>query len=109
MTELSQVSSKETTGDLAPWWVKVRDEVKAEARAEGREEGRAEGREEGREEGILLSRRDALIVLLKARFGEVSPAVEDKLKRVKSVSRLDELIFQASCAANPEEFAARLP
>ena len=101
MTELSQVSSKETTGDLAPWWVKVRDEVKAEARAEGREEGR--------EEGILLSRRDALIVLLKARFGEVSPAVEDKLKQVKSVSRLDELIFQASCAANPEEFAARLP
>lgn len=42
-------------------------------RAEGHREGRAKGREEGREIGALLARRATLEILLRLKFGRVSP------------------------------------
>ena len=93
---MSQVYNNETVEAFEPWWMKARNKVRDEAR------------EEGREEGILLSRK-ALLVILKVRFGTVSPAIEEAINSVSSVSVLDELISYASCAANLEEFSAHLP
>ena len=90
---MSQADNNETVEAFEPWWMKARNKV----------------RDEAREEGILLGRKKALLVILKVRFGAVSPAIEEAINSVSSVSVLDELISYASCAANLEEFSAHLP
>jgi predicted transposase YdaD len=70
---------------------------------EGREEGRAEGEARGREEGREEGRREAMRDTIRLRFGEVPPALEQRiaqasgedltllLERVLTAARLEDL------------------
>ena len=53
----------------------AREEGKEEGRQEGKEEGRQEGKEEGRQEG----RTTFLLLMLEAKFGEITKLVRDKV------------------------------
>ncbi|MEW6756125.1 MAG: Rpn family recombination-promoting nuclease/putative transposase [Candidatus Latescibacterota bacterium] len=46
---------------------------------EGEARGRAQGREEGREEGRAEGRQQVLLKLLRAKFGDLPPALEERL------------------------------
>lgn len=61
---------------------------------EGREEGRSEGREEGRSEGVLEGKRDALLRLLRKKFGSVPAEVVARVQATTSVEPLDALFDQ---------------
>lgn len=62
------------------------------------EEGEVRGRAEGRAEG----RQQVLLNLLRAKFGELSPAIEDRL-RTRSVEELDALALRLLHAQSLEE------
>lgn len=65
---------------------------------EGEVRGRAEGQAEGRAEG----RQQVLLNLLRAKFGELSPASEDRL-RTRSIEELDALALRLLHAQSLEE------
>ena len=109
---LSQVYSKETIDELAPWWVIARAEGREEGRAEGREEGRAEGRAEGREEGRVGTAVKNVKRLLSRRFGQLSPeitqALDKKVVAVSDEAECNRMIDLALDCATLEEFRASL-
>ncbi|MFM7199930.1 MAG: hypothetical protein ACKO6N_04000 [Myxococcota bacterium] len=72
--------------------------------------GRQEGRQEGQEEGTLKGEREAIRLVLKARFGFVPPDLEPELGRVSSLEALNELITAAATRTVPEvvQLAQRL-
>ncbi len=59
-----------------------------EGRQMGLEEGRKRGRPEGRKEGV----RETLLRVLEKRFGEVSPAVRERIEALRSVRELGGLV-----------------
>ena len=89
---LSQVYSKETIDELAPWWVI--------ARAEGREEGRV---------GTAVKNVKRL---LSRRFGQLSPeitqALDKKVVAVSDEAECNRMIDLALDCATLEEFRASL-
>ena len=93
---LSQVYSKETIDELAPWWVIAR----------------AEGREEGREEGRVGTAVKNVKRLLSRRFGQLSPeitqALDKKVVAVSDEAECNRMIDLALDCATLEEFRASL-
>lgn len=61
----------------------------------GREAGREEGREEGREQGILIGKRDAMLKLMRAKFGALPHHVETEVLNIASEADLDALFERA--------------
>jgi hypothetical protein len=72
--------------------------------------GRQEGRQEGQEEGTLKGEREAIRLVLKARFSFVPPDLEPELGKVSSLEALNELITAAATRTVPEvvQLAQRL-
>ena len=68
------------------------------------EKGREEGREKGREEGAEKKARDALLRILKARFGAVSEIISLKVEGMDSIEQLDTLIEKAATCGSLEDF-----
>jgi hypothetical protein len=54
--------------------------------------------EEGIEIGTITTKQDALIRLLKIRFGEKSDSLVDRIRLIKQVDQLDELFDRAIIA-----------
>ncbi len=73
-----------------------------EGRKEGLQEGVQEGRREGREEGVLLGLQQALLRMLRLRFGDVPESFE---QRIHSATRqeTDQWIGQALKAATLDD------
>ncbi len=73
-----------------------------EGRRVGREEGVREGRQEGRDEGVLLGLHQALLRMLRMRFGDVPESVE---QHIHSATRqeTDQWIGQALTAATLDD------
>lgn len=69
------------------------------ARELGREEGREQGREVGREEG----KRDALLLLIRHRFGEPTETARRRVESITDRSELDRLIALAATASSLDE------
>ena len=78
-------------------------------REDGLKAGRLEGRQEGRQEGQLQGRQTALLDLLLERFGEESPEIADRIRRIQDGNQIRPLIGAALSVDSLEEFARRLP
>ena len=50
----------------------------------------------GKQEGLLEGKREALLLLLKSRFGFVDNALEDAIMHLSSVARVDKLLKKAA-------------
>ena len=65
----------------------------------GRQEGRQEGLAKGRQEGL----QEALILQLEKRFGKLDDAVKRRVRRLRSVERLDSLLLAVLDAQSVED------
>ena len=66
---------------------------------EGKVIGREIGMEIGMEEGVIQTNRERLIELLKFRFQNISPEINDKIRSIRDVDRLTSL-FRWALSAN---------
>lgn len=67
-----------------------------EGRQEGKREGKQEGKREGWQEGTLTGEREAIRLVLKARFGFVPPELDGELDQLHALESLNELITVAA-------------
>ena len=75
----------------------VREMVMTSAQAlrkEGEKEGREEGKKEGRKEGALETQRENIWEVVQTRFQAVPPALQEKIKTIKSITRLKRIFNQ---------------
>ena len=70
---------------------------------EGREQGREEGRSEGRAEGMLQGKQDALLRLLKKKFGELPEELTSRVQAMTSAEALDALLDQVLVSSSLDE------
>lgn len=63
-------------------------------RKEGEKEGREEGKKEGRKEGALETQRENIWEVVQTRFQAVPPALQEKIKTIKSITRLKRIFNQ---------------
>jgi predicted transposase/invertase (TIGR01784 family) len=75
-------------------------------REEGLQNGLKKGRQEGRQEGEIHSRRQALLDVLEARFGELPAGLVEALATVSDTARLEKLLKCAAVCADLEAFAS---
>jgi len=66
-------------------------------------EGKKEGREEGRKEGALLERRKVILEAISARFQTVPSSLSKRIKRIKSMERLERIFEQCLTVDNLDE------
>jgi hypothetical protein len=66
------------------------------------------GRRQGRQEGQLLTARDAVRLVLEARFGQVPASVLERHARIEALDRLQLLLRRASTAVSQIEFERSL-
>ena len=69
------------------------------AKIEGREEGIAEGRKRG----ILSALREALLLLLQKKFGEIPQTIERQIESIESNEKLNLLLTQVVSANSLSE------
>jgi predicted transposase YdaD len=74
----------------------------------GRRQGRQEGRMDGPQEGQLLAARDAVRLVLEARFSQVPACIIERLARIQTLDRLELLLRAASTAVSVTEFERTL-
>ncbi len=74
----------------------------------GLEQGRQEGRQEGLERGRLEASRRSLCKVLRARFGEVPPAVSVGLERLTDGEGLERLLDEALACPSLSAFSEAL-
>jgi len=67
------------------------------------EEGKLIGKELGKELGTITAKQDALIRLLKVRFGTASETLVEKIRSIKQVDQLDELFDRAIVAGKLDD------
>lgn len=90
---------------------RIREEGRTRGLATGLERGRVEGRIAGRQEGLaqglatgrVKGRRELLVGLLEGRFGDLSEPVRQKVERIGSEERLDELAKKLLVARSLDE------
>jgi len=78
------------------------DKLMQKGREEGREEGREKGREEGREAGVLDGKRETLLRLLAAKFGELTDETKSKAEAMSS-AELDSVLERVLTATTLDE------
>ncbi len=71
-----------------------------------RQEGRQQGQQEGRQEGEVYSRRQALLDVLEARFGEIPAGLVEALSAISDVQRLEKLLKTAAVCPDLDAFAS---
>jgi flagellar biosynthesis/type III secretory pathway protein FliH len=69
---------------------------------QGIERGKVEGKREGIVEGIVEGKRDALLLLLRHKFGDIPNNVMDRVARINSLEELDAIISKAFDAESLE-------
>ncbi|MDQ1301053.1 MAG: hypothetical protein QG637_974 [Chloroflexota bacterium] len=74
----------------------------------GMERGLQRGMQQGAQQGALQMAREALLEILGARFGEVSPAAAAAIHGSDNLTRLKALLRHAATASSPEEFEQTL-
>ena len=79
-------------------------EMLAKGRAEGRAEGEAKGRAEGQAKGRAEGKADAIVQLLRTRFGQPSPDLTAKIVTERDLARLDHWFALACQAPSLAEF-----
>jgi predicted transposase YdaD len=78
------------------------DKLMEKGREEGREEGREKGREEGREAGVLDGKRETLLRLLAAKFGELTDETKSKAEAMSS-AELDSVLERVLTATTLDQ------
>ena len=68
-------------------------------RAEGQAQGRAEGQAQGRAEG----QAEAILIVLRERFGAAPPAVEARIRAERDATALGALLVRALRVASPDD------
>ncbi|MDR3232518.1 MAG: hypothetical protein LBT46_02410, partial [Planctomycetaceae bacterium] len=102
----------EKCGLAAKWeargreWGKAEGEALGEARGEarGKAEGISEGEERGKAEGQVL----AILCVLKARFGSIPQALQDRLFAVTNLTQLETLAGQAAVCPSVDVFSKQV-
>lgn len=69
----------------------------------GEERGRKLGEERGEKRGVILTKQEYLLRLLKTKFGSVPQDVEEKIKTTHDADRLTSLFDQGIVATNISE------
>ena len=62
-------------------------------------------RAEGEQDGLVKGKQDDIVRILRHRFGEVPPAIIDKLMTIEDIARLDALLDEALDVQEPEELS----
>ncbi|MBI4861116.1 MAG: Rpn family recombination-promoting nuclease/putative transposase [Candidatus Riflebacteria bacterium] len=75
---------------------KYREDLLVQGRREGKAEGKKEGKKEGRKEGEKKGRREALKLLLEARFGEGGRGLWGQIDVITDTRRIERLIRRAA-------------
>jgi flagellar biosynthesis/type III secretory pathway protein FliH len=70
----------------------------------GLQQGIQQGTQQGTHQGALQMAREALLEILGARFGMVSPAAATAIHSSDNLTRLKSLLRHAATASSPEEF-----
>ena len=63
----------------------------------------------GMERGTVLATRNAVLRVLRARFGELAPGLLERVNSVKSTDALELLVDRAATAGSLEEFSRSVP
>ncbi len=74
----------------------------------GVQQGVQQGMQQGMQQGALQMAREALLEILGARFGTVSPAAAAMIHASDNLARLKELLRRAATVSSPEEFERAL-
>jgi len=69
--------------------------------------GRKEGRKEGREEGLLEGKREALLRLLRTKFGPLPEEMTSRVRAVQSLQELDVYLERVLVAASLDDMGLR--
>jgi hypothetical protein len=92
---------------LTTFAMTLAEQFRQEGRQEGREEGRQAGWREGWQRAEVHSRRQALIGVLEARFGDIPTGLVEALARVSDVPKLESLLKHAAVCADLEAFTLK--
>jgi F0F1-type ATP synthase delta subunit len=79
-----------------------------EARAEGRAEGEMKGKVEGRVEGERKARADEIIRVLSRRLEVPPKSIQQKIRSIRNIDKLDELVEFAWACVSVNEFVTAL-
>src|SRR5579859_802035 len=96
----------ETSPLYQEWVGKAREEGKAQGIEQGREQGIEQGREQGREQGKAEGMREAVLVVLRNRFGELAPSLVHAISSAALAQLQDVLAHVAT--ESLEQITARL-
>jgi hypothetical protein len=92
---------------LTTFAMTLAEQFRQEGRQEGREEGRQAGWQEGWQRSEVHSRRQALIGVLEARFGDIPAGLVEASARVSDVPKLESLLKHAAVCADLEAFSSK--
>jgi hypothetical protein len=92
---------------LTTFAMTLAEQFREEGLQNGLKKGRQEGRQEGRKEGEILSRRQALLDVLEARFGKIPAGLVEALATVSDIARLEKLLKCAAVCADLEAFSSK--
>ena len=81
----------------------IAEELIEEGKELGLQRGKELGEELGLGKGILQSRQEVLLRLLRAKFGTLPPAIVEQIEALGDVSRLDALLEKVLTARSLEE------
>ena len=70
--------------------------------------GREEGRQQGLQQGLQQGKRDAIVRILRRRFGELPSDIETRLAEL-TLEQLDPLVEASAVEESLAQFRARLP
>lgn len=70
---------------------------------EGLIEGKKKGKKEGKKEGMIKAYQNMIIKTLSLRFSSMDQDIEKKVKSIKSLKKLEQLIEKSLTATNIEE------
>ncbi len=75
---------------------------------EGIQKGIKKGRQEGIKEGQIKGLRQAIEIMLEARFGNVDVVFKSKLNKINSIKILEKILLELQKATDPAEFEKHL-
>ena len=71
---------------------------------EGIQQGLQQGLQQGKIEGVIEGKQESLIKILEIRFGEIEESLKERIKSIREVEKLNNLLASAIKVADLEKF-----
>jgi hypothetical protein len=72
---------------------------------EGIQQGLQQGLQKGKIEGVIEGKQESLIKILEIRFGEIEESLRERIKNIREVEKLNNLLVSAIKVADLEKFS----